>query len=114
MPQTTHEKIAKAKAKKAAANPFSEPKYPGDTILCQDFKRGDEYGSVRVQWYNDRSYCVGTFLPGNYVELPGDTPKVEPEKSSFRRGPGQAFAEFKRFCHRALKDDWEEFVWPRH
>ncbi len=63
------------------------PKYPGDSARITYLSRGDEIGDVRIQDYGDlsvrRQYRVATFLPGNESMSPGDTPKMEPEKSQW-------------------------------
>jgi hypothetical protein len=56
-----------------------EPAHPGDMIGATALRRADDIGLVCVQHYGS-ILRVATFLPGREIFLPGDTPKVEPER----------------------------------
>ena len=72
------------------------PKYPGAAIRTARlvWPSTGEHGEVRLMDYGGDSktrYRVAAFCPGHVVELPGDTPKVEPvthRRSSRRRRIG--------------------------
>ena len=80
---------------------------PGDTIHNIDFIRNDEIGFVRIQWYANDSYRVASFLPGRDVFNPGDTPKMEPEKSEWVSVLVQAEAVMARFNGEAINEGWK-------
>lgn len=92
---------------------WTEPKYPGDSIMRVDLVRGDELGDVRVQWYGDGlkpkdndSLKVGTFLPGVEECSPGDTPKVWPERSEYVHSKAAAARILVQYLIAAFRDGW--------
>lgn len=86
---------------------FTKAKYPGDSILIAVFRNGDDIGQIRIQQY-EKNYRVGTFLPGVYICLPGDTPKVEPERHQWCNTPGEAELLFNIYKKFALAHGWVE------
>lgn len=86
---------------------WTEPKYPGDTVRILPLKRGRETGDIRIQAYNARSFRVAAFLPGVDVALPGDTPKVTPERSCFRATSYAADEEFDLYVQSAYAEGWQ-------
>lgn len=85
---------------------WTEPKYPGDSMLRVDLVRGDELGDVRVQWYDDTTLKVGAFLPGVTECSPGDTPKTWPEKFSWVTTKDEASKQVVQFLIAAYRDGW--------
>lgn len=86
-------------------------KYPGDSVREIRLKKGREIGDVRIQDYSETSrqkpcYRVASFLPGNLVESPGDTPKVEPEHSTWENDAGEANIRLHMFLEAAQADGW--------
>lgn len=97
--------LDKERAKPAPAEP---PPIPGDAVRIIYLKRGDELGDIRIQWF-DHAYRVGTFLPGNTVDNPGDTPKTEPEKHEFKNIRTAADAVFDRYVAEARAEGWTNY-----
>lgn len=85
---------------------FTDPAYPGDAVLRADLVRDNVIGDVRVQWYGDKALRVGSFLPGVVIDLPGDTPKIEPERSEWAATREAAAREYVWQLVRALRDGW--------
>jgi len=85
---------------------WTTPKHPGDSVRITRFKRGDEVGDVRIQWYGETSVKVGSFLPGEVQDLPGDTPKVWPERSQYHRTRDAADSHFEVYVKEALREGW--------
>lgn len=85
---------------------WTEPKYPGDVVRCMDLRLGDDIGQIVIQHYGE-NVRVGTFLPGDYVCLPGDTPKMEPERSEWFANNFAADAQFDDYVQRAFEDGWQ-------
>ncbi len=105
----------KAKGYKIEWRPadWTEPKYPGDSIMIARLVKGDEFGDVRVQWYgnglkpkDDDTLKVGTFLPGVVECPPGDTPKCWPEKSEYVYSKDEASRIFVQYVIEAFRDGW--------
>lgn len=86
------------------------PKYPGDAVAIVYFRRGNEIGDVRIQWYSAESYRIATFLPGRDVMNPGDTPKVEPDASVWCSGREDADRAFRVYLTMAGIEGWQEAV----
>lgn len=89
---------------------WTEPKYPGDTVRVQMLRRGDTYGEVCIQHYGEK-VRVATFTPGNCICLPGDTPKMEPDASSWHVNNFTADAAFDEFIQAAYAAGWQN--WER-
>lgn len=89
---------------------WTKPAYPGDAVRMQMLRRGDEIGDVRIQAYNEVSFCIATFLPGNTVCFPGDTAKVEPEHSEWTGVREKAVAIFETMLATARADGWEDYT----
>lgn len=90
---------------------FSQPKYPGDAVLLQQFSRGEEIGDVRIMDYSDgckTRFRIACFLPGISVFLPGDTPKTESERDCWRNSEAAARRVFGIYCRGAKQDGWSE------
>jgi hypothetical protein len=81
------------------------PKYPGDAILLLRLAKDRELGDVRIQWY-ETHWHVASFLPGIDVCLPGDTPKVEPERDEWCDSRKDADTHFIRHVIAAFRDGW--------
>jgi hypothetical protein len=87
---------------------WSEPKYPGDTVRQTMLTRGDELGDVRIQHYG-KSVRVASFLPGEYVHVLGDTPKVAPDAGEEWHpieDKAKANFAFSQMVHIANLDGW--------
>lgn len=108
---------ARLKAKGYKINLFpadwTEPRYPGDSIMRVDLVRGDEIGDVRVQWYGnglkptpDDKLKVGAFLPGYETSSPGDTPKWWPDKDKWVNNRAAASRTFTQYVIAAIRDGW--------
>lgn len=82
--------------------------YPGETVRIANFKSvdGNDLGDVRVQRYAPNLYRVAAFLPGIIIDLPGDTPKLVPERSEWSDTLDKAAMPFERFVIDAIKDGW--------
>lgn len=81
--------------------------YPGAPVLLKSLKRDGVEGDVRVQKYDETHFRVASFLPGVVVELPGDTAKIEPEKSQWVYGSIEEAQEFfVRFIQEAEALGW--------
>jgi hypothetical protein len=77
-----------------------QPRYPGDTIAEVPIYRASEQGFVCVHHF-ETFLMVSTFVPGRMIQLPGDTPKTEPELSDTfevedRTGAEQCFDRYLR------------------
>lgn len=88
--------------------PWAAARYPGDAVRVQYLQKGEEIGDIRIQRYNEVSFRVATFLPGNAVCLPGDTIKVEPERSEWAPTKVRADALFDKFVVDASADGWQK------
>lgn len=89
---------------------WSTPKYPGDAVRSYLMKRNGETGSIVIQHFG-RTVLVAAFLPGQTIQLPGDTPKRMPELSDYfdpSSGLGRvlADAEFDSYVEQAVRDGW--------
>lgn len=90
---------------------WSSPKYPGDAVRLMRFKRridtdtDHEIGDVRIQHYG-ANFRVGTFLPGRHIFNEGDTPKVEPERSTWCSTKDSADHVFEGYVAAAIKEGW--------
>lgn len=85
---------------------WREAAYPGDSVIRCDVKRGDEIGSVCIQWYETDKLWVTSYLPGYETSSPGDTPKWNPEHSKWCSSRNEAALEFITQMRRALGDGW--------
>lgn len=85
--------------------------YPGDTVRVLALRRGREVGEIRIQQYSGgtQSVRVASFLPGNFVCLPGDTGKTEPEKHEWCSSEWQANEIFERYAHAAYAEGWQNY-----
>lgn len=92
-------------ANSGRAGLWTKPKYPGDAVRILPLRRGDEFGDIRIQQY-DQHVRVCAFLPGREVFLPGDTPKVEPERCMYYRFDNQADALFDNYVQDAYAEGW--------
>ena len=88
---------------------WTKPAYPGDAVRMQMLRRRDEIGDVRIQDYGDSKLCVAAFLPGSPVQLPGDTPKTEPNWSRWRYTKDSADTSFDVYLAAARADGWEVY-----
>jgi hypothetical protein len=62
-----------------------------------------DYGSG-----SKRRYRVAAFCPGRVIELPGDTPKVEPEADNWCETLDNANEWFALYVDREHRDGWED------
>jgi hypothetical protein len=85
---------------------WTKPAYPGDSVRCARLERDGVLGDVRIQWYGERSFRVAVFCPGVTVELPGDTPKTEPEVSVWAHAPAEADRLFDFVFERQVREGW--------
>lgn len=92
---------------------WTEPRYPGDSILRVDLVRGDEFGDVRVQWYGNGltqkdgdKLKVGSFTPGYETSSPGDTPKWWPDRDEWVESKSAASKIFMQFVIAAIRQGW--------
>lgn len=85
------------------------PKYPGDSIRIALLRRGTEFGDVRIQKYDSGNYRVGSFTPGHETNIPGDTPKMEPDLDLWCGSPADAMREFDHQLARAHKKGWLDY-----
>lgn len=83
--------------------------YPGETMRIAYFERSAEMGDVRIQVY-ETCFRVATFLPGIVVALPGDTPKIEPERSEWHTTRRDADQAYDRFTRDARADGWRSRI----
>lgn len=88
-------------------DPWTLPKYPGDTVREYRLLRADEPGSVVIQqWAVDR-FFVGAFLPGYVIAVPGDTPKTNANYGEMVTGSrDDAAAIYAAYVKRALGAGW--------
>src|SRR5665647_3076550 len=89
-----------------------EPEYPGASIrtVRMVWPSTGELGEVRLMDYGSGSkkrYRVACFCPGRTVELPGDTPKVEPEADNWCVTFADANAWFGLYVDRERADGWK-------
>jgi hypothetical protein len=92
---------------------YREPEYPGASIRTARliWPSTGELGEVRLMDYGSNSkkrYRVAAFCPGRTVELPGDTPKVEPEADNWCALLAGANAWFDLYVDRERRDGWED------
>ena len=87
---------------------WTEPKYPGDAVRVLFLIRGGEHGDVRIQQYGT-FLKAASFLPGMEESLPGDTPKVWPEKSESVHSTFAADEAFDRLVGEAYADGWQNY-----
>lgn len=92
---------------------WTEAKYPGDTVRIKMLYRGGhgqpmELGDVRIQQY-ESVLRVATFLPGYETSFPGDTPKMNPERSMHCRFADLADAKFDEYLEKAYADGWQNY-----
>jgi hypothetical protein len=90
----------------------SEPEYPGASICTvrMIWPSTGELGEVRLMDYGSGSkkrYRVAAFCPGRLVELPGDTPKVEPEADNWCTTLDDAKAWLGLYVDRERRDGWK-------
>lgn len=88
---------------------WKDPAYPGDAVQMQMLQRGDVLGDIRIQQYQPDQFCVATFLPGIPVQLPGDTPKTEPEESSWHTTCLAAVTMFETQLDKAHALGWLDY-----
>jgi len=93
------------------------PKNPGDTVRVLTLKRaipGEddfEVGDVRIQVYMEPQHArVGSFLPGVYVQHPGDTGKTEPEQHEWCASSWKADEVFDRYVQEAYAAGWQNYA----
>lgn len=89
-----------------------EPEYPGASIrtVRMVWPGTGELGEVRLMDYGSGSkkrYRVAAFCPGRVVDLPGDTPKVEPEADNWCVTLADASAWFGLYVARERADGWK-------
>jgi len=91
--------------------------YPGAAVRVLTLKRaipGEddfEVGDVRIQqWDDTKSVRVGTFLPGVYVQNPGDTGKTEPEQNEWCSSSYKADEVFDRYVQEAYAAGWQNYA----
>jgi len=89
-----------------------EPEYPGASIRTHRlvWPSTGELGEVRLMDYGSGSkkrYRVACFCPGRVVELPGDTPKVEPEADNWCETLADASAWLGLYVDRERRDGWK-------
>jgi hypothetical protein len=85
---------------------WTSPRYPGDGVREVCLQLGRELGMIRIQQYREGSFRVGSFLPGVCVMFPGDTPKTEPELSSWHTDKAHADAIFDEYLKTAHGRGW--------
>lgn len=85
---------------------WTDARYPGDTVRILALKRGDEFGSIRIQHMGE-FVRVGSFLPGVIEEPPGDSPKVWPEKSTTCDNNFLADNQFDEYVQEAYAALWQ-------
>lgn len=84
--------------------------YPGDSVECTIVERGpdgQEGGDIRIQEYSPDNFRVGSFLPGIVVQHPGDSHKVEPERSEWCNSLNEAATVYRQFIAEAIADGWK-------
>jgi hypothetical protein len=89
-------------------NEKPEAPYPGAPVLLICFARGEQTGQVKVQEYDAAQFRVGQFLPGVFEDLPGDSPKVQPEVHQWTSTIEEATTVFERYLESARAAGWEE------
>lgn len=82
-------------------------KYPGDSALQLDVVRGGDYGSIRIQDYGEGKYMVASYTPGYETSFPGDTPKMNPDRSVWCDTKPEASSAFVAYCIAAFRDGWK-------
>jgi hypothetical protein len=91
---------------------WTEPKYPGDAVRITMLERngpfGEEIGDVRIQHYGAGKFRVAMFVPGIVIELPGDTPKTEPEFHQWHIDKDVADEIFDEYVKCAIEGGWQE------
>ena len=90
-----------------------EPEYPGASVRTTRlvWSSTGELGEVRLMDYGSGSkkrYRVAVFCPGRVVELPGDTPKVEPEADIWCGAFSDANRYFELYVDREHRDGWKK------
>lgn len=84
-----------------------EPKWPGDSAVQRNLIRSDgDIGSIRIQVYGPTTLLVASYLPGHETGSPGDTPKVNPERSAWCTTRGEASKQFAAYCIAAFREGW--------
>lgn len=86
---------------------WTPAKYPGDSVRQQLLIRGDECGDIRIQEIRADCWRVASFLPGFTIELPGDTPKMNPELDAWYYVSFRANECFDLYLAQALADGWQ-------
>lgn len=89
---------------------WTEGAHPGATVRIIYMIRGDEMGDIRVQDYGVGAierYRTGTFLPGSVTGSAGDTPKVEPEVSTWWMSAEAAELRLQHYVVDARAEGWE-------
>ena len=92
---------------------WTTAQYPGDWVRQIRLRKGDEHGSIAIQDYSSTvvhpryNYKIGAFLPGEIQDLPGDTPKIWPEKSEQVEDKAAADRIFDAYVQAAVADGWE-------
>lgn len=87
---------------------WTKPAFPGDAVRFMSLRRDGEIGDVRIQQYAPDKNRVGTFLPGVLVELPGDSPKMEPDRSQWCNSATVADVVFNEFVRAAFEARWSD------
>lgn len=93
---------------------WTEAKYPGDSVRELALHRRGELGSIRIQQIRPDCVKVCSFLPGEVQDLPGDTPKVWPEKSEYITNSYAADELFDRYVQEAYGDFWFNYHPEQH
>jgi hypothetical protein len=82
--------------------PLLPADYPGAAVKITQLQQDStgDFGDVRIMDYGKDSrtrYRVAAFCPGVIVDLPGDTPKTEPENDQWCSTFTQALAVHDKF-----------------
>lgn len=85
---------------------WRKTKYPGDAALNLDLTKDGELGMIRIQVYGPGSYMVASYTPGEVIDNPGDTPKVEAEKAVWCEIAEEANRQFVLYCIGAFRAGW--------
>jgi hypothetical protein len=70
--------------------------------------RADEIGHVCIQHYG-ANVRVAAFLPGRVYHVPGDTPKVEPNKAEWCSSSFKADEVFDKYIQEAYACLWQNY-----
>ena len=86
---------------------WRDPGSIGQFVRELHLRRGDDFGSIRIQMMRKDYARVCSFLPGVEECSPGDTPKIWPEKQDYATSNYSADTIFDTYVQEAYAEGWQ-------